>query len=158
MNSDVFELIEMLYEMVSDAWTVPLGNDKCVVERDKVLDLLDEIKGQLPGEIDDAKKLIAARAEYIASAKREGESIKKAAEDYARQAVAEHEITTAAKQQAAEMINAADTKAKELRRIANEYAEDALKRTEEAITAALGEIRQSRSSFRVAANNQNQNY
>jgi hypothetical protein len=38
-----------------------------------------------------------------------------------------------------------------IRRVANEYADDALRRTEEAISAALDEVRQSRSRFHSAA-------
>ena len=34
---EVMELIENLYTMVSEAWGVPLGNDKCIVEREAVL-------------------------------------------------------------------------------------------------------------------------
>ena len=51
MNNDVMELIEMLYTQVSEAWGVPLGNEKCIVERDKVLGLLDEIKARIPVEV-----------------------------------------------------------------------------------------------------------
>ena len=36
MDNEVMDLIEALYSMVSEAWGVPLGNDKCIVERDKV--------------------------------------------------------------------------------------------------------------------------
>ena len=43
------ELIGTLYEMVQDARSVPFSSDKCAVEREKVLDLLDEISNQLPG-------------------------------------------------------------------------------------------------------------
>ena len=50
MGNDVQELIDMLYNMITDAWGLPLGAEKCVIERDKVLDLLDEIKAQLPTE------------------------------------------------------------------------------------------------------------
>ena len=39
-NNGIEEIITTLYEMVQDAWSLPLGNEKCVVERDKVLDLL----------------------------------------------------------------------------------------------------------------------
>ena len=42
------ELIGTLYEMVQDARSVPFSSDKCAVEREKVLDLLDEISNQLP--------------------------------------------------------------------------------------------------------------
>ena len=50
MDNEAMELIEMLYTMVSEAWGVPLGNDKCIVERDKVLGILEEIKARLPGK------------------------------------------------------------------------------------------------------------
>ena len=49
MASGIEEILTTLYEMVQDAWSLPLGADKCVLERDKVLDLLDEISNQLPG-------------------------------------------------------------------------------------------------------------
>ena len=65
------ELISTLYEMVQDAWGLPLGADKCVVERDKVLDLLDEISNQLPGELKQAKTIVESRSEVINNAKRE---------------------------------------------------------------------------------------
>ena len=56
-NNGIEEIITTLYEMVQDAWSLPLGNEKCVVERDKVLDLLDEISNQLPGELKQAEAL-----------------------------------------------------------------------------------------------------
>ena len=33
-NNGIEEIITTLYEMVQDAWSLPLGNEKCVVERD----------------------------------------------------------------------------------------------------------------------------
>ena len=44
MDNEVMELIDQLYTMVSEAWGVPLGNEKCIVERDQVLDRLEELK------------------------------------------------------------------------------------------------------------------
>ena len=54
MASGIEEILTTLYEMVQDAWSLPLGADKCVLERVKVLDLLDEISNQLPGELKQA--------------------------------------------------------------------------------------------------------
>ena len=52
MNEQTIEdIISALYDMVQDARALPLGADKCIVERDKVLDMLDEIIGQLPVEL-----------------------------------------------------------------------------------------------------------
>ena len=79
-NNGIEEIITTLYEMVQDAWSLPLGNEKCVVERDKVLDLLDEISNQLPGELKQAKTIVESRNEVITNAKREAENILKQAE------------------------------------------------------------------------------
>lgn len=151
MENEVLELVEMLYTMVTEAWGVPLGNDKCIVERDKVLNLLDEIKAQLPSEVAEARRLVNARDEFIGNAKREAESIRKAAEDRAKELVEEQEIVIAAKTRSNEVLAQAENRTRELYRVANDYVDDALRRTEEAINSALSEVRQSRSNFRTAA-------
>lgn len=152
MATGVEELLDMLYDMIDEAKGVPLSNDKCIIERDKALDLLDDVKAQFPVELAEAKKLIAARADYIASAKQEGEKIRKQAEDQARQLLAQDELMAQARQKANEMIRQADDRSRELRKSANDYCEDALRRTEEAIADALGEVKDSRGKFRAAAN------
>lgn len=151
MENDVLELVEMLYTMVTEAWGVPLGNEKCIIERDKVLNLLDEIKAQLPAEVAEARRLVNARNEFIGNAKREAEAIRKAAEDRARELVEEQEIVVAAKTRSNEVLTQAENRTRELYRVANEYVDDALRRTEEAINSALSEVRQSRTNFRAAA-------
>ena len=145
------ELLSMLYNMVQDAWSVPLGADKCILERDKVLDILDEMTATLPGDLKQAKTIVEARNEVISSAKREADAIKRQAEERARQLVSEEEVLLTARQKANDMMTSAENKAREVRRATNEYVEDALKRTEEAINEALSEVRQSRSKFRSTA-------
>lgn len=157
MGNRVSELLEMLYSMINEAWGIPLGAEKCVIERDKALDLLDEIKQQFPNELAEAKRLVDSRAEFINSAKREADTIRKSAEDRARQLVDEQEVIRAAKAKSHEMLTAAEASANELRRVANEYVDDAMKRTEEALGTALEEMRQNRARFRSAAGSANRN-
>lgn len=151
MENNILDLLEMLYTMVSEAWGVPLGNDKCIVERDKFLNILDEIKAQLPVEVAEAKRLVTARDEFIGSAKREAESIRKSAEERARELVDDQEIVKAAALRSNELLTNAENRTRELYRVANEYVDDALRRTEDAISAALNEVRGSRNEFRSAA-------
>ena len=47
-NNDVQHLLDMLYEMIDGAKNAPLTSDKCILNRDEALDLLDEIRAQLP--------------------------------------------------------------------------------------------------------------
>lgn len=146
-NNEVMELIEEMYTMVSEAWGVPLGNDKCIVERDKALDILNDIKDRLPVELSEAKRLVSARDEFINSAKREAESIRKNAEDKAKALLEEQEIVRVAQKHSAELVANAEFKSKELRRVANEYVDEILRRTEETVADALKAINRSRSSF-----------
>ncbi len=48
----VEELVNNLYEMVQDAGAVPF-TDKCMLERDRVLDMLDELRVSLPARHQD---------------------------------------------------------------------------------------------------------
>ena len=42
-DQNIEEIISALYDLVQDARSMPLAADKCILERDKVLDMLDEI-------------------------------------------------------------------------------------------------------------------
>lgn len=148
------ELIGTLYEMVQDAKSVPFSSDRCALERERVLDLLDEISNRLPGELKQAKTIVESRSELITSAKREAEGILKQAQAQARQLVSQEAIYAEAKSQANEMVRAAQDKIKELKQVTNDYVDDSLRRTEEAVAESLAEIRESRSKFRALVNPQ----
>lgn len=150
MDNEVMELIDELYSMVSEAWGVPLGNDKCIVERDKVLNMIEDIKAQLPVELSEAKRLVSARDEFIGNAKKEAESIRRTAEEKARALVDQQEIVRIARTRSSELMANAENKSRELRRVASDYVDDILRRSEESLAAALNEVRGSRSQFHTA--------
>ena len=151
MENEAMEMIEMLYSMVAEARRMPLAADKCIVERETMLGMIEELRDSLPVQIAEAKRLLGAKEEFIANAKREAEQIRKTAEDKARLLVEEEEIVKIAKLRSAEITSNTEQKCAELRKVANEYVDDTMRRTEEAIMAALEEVRGSRSSFRSAA-------
>lgn len=153
-HNDVLELLDILYGMVTEAWGVPLGNDKCIIEREKAIEIINDIKASLPSSIAEAKRLVAARDEFIGNAKREAEALRKAAEEKAKVMVEEQEIVRVAKARSAEMINAAETKSRELRRVASDYVDDIMRQTEESLTASLQTIRTAHNSFRSVGNQQ----
>ena len=145
------ELINRMYDMVQDAKGIPLAGEKCIVERDHMLDMLDELREALPNDLQQAQEIVAKRSEMLASGKREAEAIRRQAEEDARQMVSETEIVVAARRKAKEVQGNAEIQARELRRVANEYCEDTLKRTEEAVALGLEEVRKAGSHLRVAA-------
>ena len=149
-NTDIIELLDILYGMITEAWGVPLGNDKCIIEREKAVEIINDIKTNLPTELAEAKRLVAARDEFIGNAKREAEALRKSAEDKARLMVEEQEIVRVARAQSAEMIASAEAKSRELRRVASDYVDKMMSQAEQNMTAALSAIRSSHNAFNQA--------
>lgn len=146
-NRNVEELIGALYDMVQDAWNVPMSGNKCVLERDQVQALLDEISANLPGELKQARTIVEARNEVITNAKKEAENIRRAAEERARKMISRDEIVIGAQQQAAEIIRNAEAKVNELKQVTNSYVEESLRQAEEAVAQTLSQVRETRSKF-----------
>lgn len=150
MNEQHIEdIISALYDMIQDARALPLGADKCILERDKVLDMLDEIIAQLPSELKQSRTIVESRNELIGQARREAELIVRQAQQKANELVAQEAIYQEAKRQCQEMVNKTQAKITELRKLSNEYMDDALRRTEEAISQSLSEVRDTRVKFRA---------
>ena len=150
-NRDVEHLIDMLYDLVNDAKNAPLSSEKCIIDRDEALDLLDEIRAGLPAELKRAQDLIQAKEDYVNSAKREVGRMMEKAELDAKSKVSDSEVLVAARERAHAIIGRAEDRSNEMYRVVNDYTEDALRRTEEAIQAALDEVKQSRVKFRAAS-------
>jgi cell division septum initiation protein DivIVA len=147
MAGGIDELIDVLYGMVEEAWSMPLGRDKCVVERERVLDILDELRVNLPGEIKAARDVVEKRNDLLAEGKREAESIRKQAEEKASQLLNNSELVNQAKQKANEIVSGAEQKSRELKNAASTYCDDILRQTEETVTGALSDLRQIRQQF-----------
>lgn len=151
MASDITEMIDMLFDMINEAKNVPLSGDKCMIERDRALDLIDDIRNQFPMELKEARKIMDNRADMLATAKREADAIRQSAEDKARQLLSEDVIALQGKQRANELMRQAEERSRELKRSAYEYCEDALRRTEEAVAEAYDEVKQARGRFCATA-------
>lgn len=148
MNEQTMEdIISALYDMVQDARAVPLAADKCIVERDKVLDMLDEIIAQLPVELKQARTIVESRNELIGQARREAETMVMQATEKAEKMITEEAIYQETKRKCQEMVEQTQSRMAELRRVSNDYMNDALRRTEEAIALSLDDVRDTRAKF-----------
>ncbi len=150
--NDIIELLDILYGMVNEAWGVPLGNDKCIIEREKAIDIINDIKAALPTSIAESKRLVAARDEFIGNAKREAESLRKSAEEQAAQLVDEQEIVRIAREKSTAMLADAEKKTSELRRLASAYVDDMMRKAEECLNDALLTVRQTQNAFKANIN------
>lgn len=155
MNEQTIEdIISALYDMVQDARGLPLSSDKCIVEREKVLDMLDEMLAQLPAELKQARTIVESRNELIGQARREAEGMIRQAQEKAAQMVEQETIYQEAKRQCQIMVQQTQTRMAELRKASNDYMDDALRRTEEAIAMSLEDVRDTRTKFKALVENQ----
>ena len=150
------DTIGALYDMVQDARSMPLAADKCILERDRVLDMLDEIIAQLPGELKQSRTIVESRNELISQARREAENILSEAREKAKQMVTKEAIYQEAKKRSEELVNQTQARINQLRKAANEYMDESLRQTEEVVSKALDEVRETRMKFRAVTEAQEQ--
>ena len=150
------DIIGALYDMVQDARSMPLSADMCILERDKVLDMLDEIIAQLPGELKQARTIVESRNELVNQARREADNVIREAQEKANQLVTKEAIYEEAKKRSEELVSQTQNRINQLRKAANEYMDESLRQTEETISNALNEVRDTRMKFRAVTEAQEQ--
>ncbi|MBO5646246.1 MAG: hypothetical protein J6S59_03910 [Clostridia bacterium] len=167
------QMIAMLGDMVQEAMTVPLSGGKCIVERERVLDILEDIRVSLPDELKAANSVLDARMDIIDSAKVEAENILKEANRKAMEMVDANNITveanhkakdilTDANNQAAailtdaqnksrEMVGKAEARAADLRKTTGEYLDSTLQKSLEAMSGSLAEMKKIHQQIRAVS-------
>lgn len=144
----VEELLEQIDDMLDKAWSLPLSGGKCLVEAEQLRNIIDDIRGNMPSEVRQARAIVADRGDIVDTAKREAEDIIRNAEERARRLVSQEEVVKQAQQKANEVLTQSQMKAREMRKGASDFSEDLLRRTEEAIAQRLAEVRQARQILR----------
>ena len=77
-------LLDQIDDMIDKAWSFPLSGGRCVVDANHLRDIIDDIRGNIPSEVRQARAIVSDRADIIATAKREAEGIVRNAEERAR--------------------------------------------------------------------------
>lgn len=148
-HRDIEELIGALYEMIQDARNVPFSSEKCAVEREKALDLLDELSNLLPGELKQAKTIVESRGDVIASAQHEADNIRRQAQQQAQQMVSQQAIVQQAEDYAKELVRAGEERLNELKNVTNQYLDEALATAEAQISETLAKVQETRKRFQA---------
>lgn len=146
-------LIDELYDILDNGWSVPFSNGRRVVDCEEARQILDELREVTPEEIRKARALVADREQVISNAQREAETIIRVAEEKANALVNQEEIVRQAQAKANDLIMQGQAKFKEMRRASNDYIEDLMKRSDDALAETLAELRKTRQNIRAAQRN-----
>ena len=148
------DIIGALYDMIQDARSVPLNADKCMVERDKVLDMLDEIITNLPAELKQSRTIVESRNELISQARREAEGIIRQAQEQAEELVNKEVIYVEARRRSEELVKQTHARINDLKQAGNTYMDGNLRQTEEVIARCLAEVKETRAKFQTLTGTQ----
>ncbi|MBQ8647546.1 MAG: ATPase [Oscillospiraceae bacterium] len=144
----VDELLDLIDETLEEGTSVPFSGGKRMVDVEKMQEILDEIRLNLPTELRQAKAIVNDRADIVNGARKEAEAIVAKAEERARVLVSEESVVKAAQTRAAEIVSTAQTQARELRAKTIEYCDNMLRATFEQLTRSAAEVKGVRENLR----------
>lgn len=124
-GSDVELMLRRLHELVGSARPMPLSTS-VMINRDEVLDLLDETIERLPDELRAARWLLKEREEYLAKVRREGDDILDQARTRAERMVQRTEVVKASEARARKIVDAATDEASRLKNEVEDFCDQKL--------------------------------
>ncbi|MCL2087341.1 MAG: ATPase [Oscillospiraceae bacterium] len=145
----IFDVLDMMDNALDKALQVPLAGKRGLVDVNSMRDLVEELRLCLPGEINQAQRIITDRADIIAKANSEKAMIIKNAEDKAVHMLSKHEITRLAHKKAHEIMSDAQKHSREMRDSTNAHVENMLGETEMLLAAQLTEIKRAKNALRA---------
>ena len=137
---EIFTLLESLEELIEKSKNIPF-TQKGFVDKEKLLDLIKEIRLKLPDELKQAKWVKEERQRILVEAQKEADGIVKEAENRIISMIDEHEITRKAYEQKKEIIENANERSREISEGTKEYADGLLEKTENTLTNKLDKIK-----------------
>jgi cell division septum initiation protein DivIVA len=122
---DIMALIDKLEDLIATGKKVPLTNSVVVNEKD-LYDIIDEVRATLPDELKQARWIVKERQEMIEEAEKEANRIIEESRERANALAAETEVVKRAEKQAADILDAARAREREIRLGAEDYADEML--------------------------------
>lgn len=142
------EILEMMDDMLDKAVNVPFSNKKSLIEVDKMRELIDEVRLNMPKEIKQARDLVNDRKAILNDARNEAASIVSKAEQRAAALISQQEIVRQSTAKASEINAAAQAETKQLRDVTNKYVDNMLTKVEELLSNDLNDVKKARSALK----------
>lgn len=136
---DILHLVDRLEEIFNSGRPIPLTRN-LIVDEDRVLDIIDQMRVSIPEEVKKAQQILAQRDRILAQAQEEAERTVQLAKEKSSQLVERDAQVDAAKQRATQVLEKAKADAEAIRLGADEYALEVLTNLETEMTRSLGQV------------------
>ena len=148
-QATIEDLLDELYDILDKGWTMPLSGGKVFVDGEDIKQLLEEIRDVIPDEIRQARSIVEERDQIIGQAQHEADTIIRVADEKAKAMVNQDEIVRQAQAKANDLIMQGQNKFREMRKASNDYVDDIMRRTDEALAETLAELRKTRQNIKA---------
>lgn len=136
---DILELVDRLEELFNASRGIPFTRS-VIVDEERMLDLIDQMRVTIPEEVRKAQQLLAQRDRILAQAKEEARRTIQMAQQKRDEMLAEHALVEEARAQAERIIAQAQAEADTIRREADAYALQVLEQLAARLERMLGEV------------------
>jgi len=130
------EILERVIGIIDSAPGIPMSSS-VRVNREDLLELLDDAVRRLPDELRSARWLLKEREDFLARTRRDGEEIKAEARATAANMVQRTEVAKAADAYARQVTEDAEADARRMRREAEDYCDQKLASFENVLAKIL---------------------
>ena len=137
---DILHLIDRLEELFNESRPIPFTHN-VIVDEDRMLDLIDQMRVAIPDEVKKAQQLLAQRDRILAQAQEEVNRTLSLAREKSEQLVERDSIVEAAKARADQIIEQAHMDILVIRQDADAYVLETLTRLEVEMDRSLTQIR-----------------
>jgi flagellar biosynthesis chaperone FliJ len=138
------EIIENLIQQVKEARSVPLSRDGALVNRQDFIELLEQLREQLPDDVQVANEILEAKESVIDEGRRAAEALIDKAKDQARRLISEHSILAQAQREAQGLLQMAEVEVEKMRLETNKYIDARLANFEVALNKTLDAVKRGR--------------
>jgi hypothetical protein len=122
---DILQLIDRLEELFNESKNIPLTRN-VMVDEDRMLDIIDQMRIAIPEEVKKAQQLLGQRDRVLAQAQEEANRTLEIARQKADQLVAKDMVAQEASRRAELILTQARTDAENVRIDADDYVLDSL--------------------------------
>lgn len=122
---DIMGLIDRLEDIIANGRKIPLSGS-VVLQEQKIYDIIDELRAALPEELKQARWIVKERKEMIEEAEKDANRIIEEGRQRAEALASEMEVVKLADKKAAEILEAAQAREREIRLGAEDYADEML--------------------------------
>ncbi len=137
---DILQMIDRLEELLNESRPLPFTHN-VIVDEDRMLDLIDQMRVSIPEEVKKAQQLLAQRDRLIAQAQEEANRTVNLARDRSNELVERDQVVQAAYTQAEQIKAQAYADGEQIRREADEYVLESLRKLELEMERAINQVR-----------------